>query len=175
MEAGGFQLLEGERGVLRPRGDGALRGGVVLRGGDGTDGIAVAVPLLEDGTCYAGPAPDSARSRAAVGAEGRMGAQEMEDGLRHVPGEGEAAQLVVHHGDLQEGVIGICHAVGERSHRLHEVVPIAYDPGGAQDIVLRASRDGEVPCGLGLAVDGEGAEGLVLRVDLPRAVEDIVG
>lgn len=175
MEAGGFQLLEGERGMRRPRGYGALGGCVVLCGGDGADGGSVAVPRIEDGTGYAGPAPRGARSRAAVGAEGRMGVQEMEYGSRHVPGEREPSQLVVHDGDLGEAVPGIRAPVGERGHRLHEVVPVSYDPGGAQDVVLRASRHGEVACRLGLAVDGEGAEGLVLRVELPRAVEDIVG
>lgn len=60
--------------MRRAGGDGALGGGVVFLGGDGADGGSVAVPRIEDGTGYVGPAPDSARSRAAVGAEGRMGA-----------------------------------------------------------------------------------------------------
>lgn len=111
-----------------PRGYGALGGCVVLGGRDRAHGGSVAVPRIEDGTGYVGPAPDSARSRAAVGAEGRMGAQEMEDGLRHVLGEGEASQLVVHDRDLGEIVPGIRAPVGERGHRLHEVVPLAYDP-----------------------------------------------
>ena len=174
MEAGGFQLLEEERGVLRPGGYGALGGCVVLCGGDGTDGGSVAVPRIEDGTRYVGPAPRGARARAAVGAEGRMGAQEMEDGLGHVLREGEPSCLVVHDGDLGEIVPGIRAPIRERGHRLHEVVAIPYDPGGAEDIVPGASRDGEVACRLGLAVDGEGAEGLVLRMELPRPVEDVV-
>ena len=112
----------------RPRGDGTLGGCVVLGGGDGAHGIAVAVPRIEDGTGYVGPAPDSARSRAAVGAVCRMRVQQMEYGLRHVLREGEPSQLVVHDRDLDEAVPGIRAPVGEDGHRLHEVVPLAYDP-----------------------------------------------
>ena len=41
--------------------------------------------------------------------------------------------------------------------------------------MARAAGHGDVAGGLGLAVDGQRAEGLVLRVDLDRAVEDVVG
>jgi len=41
--------------------------------------------------------------------------------------------------------------------------------------VARAAGHGDVAGGLGLAVDGQRAEGLVLGVDLGRAVEDVVG
>ena len=37
-----------------------------------------------------------------------------------------------------------------------------------------AARNGEVARRLGLAVDGEGREGLALVVELPHAVEDVV-
>ena len=158
-----------------PGGYGALGGCVVLGGGDRLHGIAVSVPLLEDRTGDVGPAPDSSRSRAAVGAICGMRVQEMEDGRCHVPGEGEPSQLVVHDGDLGEAVPGVRAPVGEGRHRLHEVVPFPYDPGGAQDVVLRASCHGKVACRLGLAVDGERRERLVLRVELLRPVEDIVG
>ena len=174
MEARGLELREAERGVFRARGDGPFGGGIVPLRRDGDDRIGVAVPLPEDGLRDVRPAPRCARARAAVGAIGRMGAQEMEYGCRHVLGEGEASQLVVHDRDMGEAVSGIRAPVGERRHRLHEVAAIAYDPGGAQDVVLRASRHGKVACRLGLAVDGEGAEGLVLRMGLPRPVEDVV-
>lgn len=74
MEACGLELRKGERGVVRPRGDGALGRSVVFRGGDGTDGGSVAVPRIEDGTGYVGPAPRGAGTRAAVGAVCGMGA-----------------------------------------------------------------------------------------------------
>ena len=40
--------------------------------------------------------------------------------------------------------------------------------------MARAPGHGDVAGGLGLAVDGQRAEGLVLRVDLGGAVEDVV-
>lgn len=112
----------------RPRRDGALGGCVVLLRRDWDDGICVAVPRVEDGTRYAGPAPRGAGARAAVGAEGRMRVQEMEDGLGHVLREGEPACLVVDDGDMGEGIFRVRHAIGEGGHRLHEVVTIANDP-----------------------------------------------
>ena len=104
-----------------------------------------------------------------------MRPQHVEDGLCHVAREGQAAQLVVHDGDLLEPVLGICDAVGEPPHGLHEVVALADDPAGAHDVVAGAPGHGDVAGGLGLAVDGQRAEGLVLRVDLGGAVEDVVG
>ena len=44
----------------RARRYGAVRLGVVLGGGDGNHGVAVAVALLEDVACYLGPAGDAA-------------------------------------------------------------------------------------------------------------------
>lgn len=99
----------------------------------------------------------------------------MEDGSRHVAREGQAAQLVVHDRDLRELVLGVGYAVGQPLHGLDEVVPLADDPGAAHDVVARAPCHGDVAGGLGLAVDGHRAEGLVLRVHLGRAVEDVVG
>ncbi len=98
----------------------------------------------------------------------------MEDGSRHVAREGQASQLVVHDGDLRELILGVGYAVGEALHRLDEVVPLADDPGAAHDVVARAAGHGDIAGGLGLAVDGQGAEGLLLVVDLGRAVEDVV-
>ena len=128
VEACRLELMEREGRVHRPRGYGALGGCVVLGGGDRLHGIAVAVPLLEDRTCYVRPAPDSSRSRAAVGAICGMRVQEMEDGSRHVTREREPSQLVVHDGDLGEGIGRVCAPVGEGGHRLNEVVALAYDP-----------------------------------------------
>ena len=52
---------------------------------------------------------------------------------------------------------------------------LADDPGAAHDVVARAAGHGDVAGGLGLAVDGQRAEGLLLGMDLGRAVEDVVG
>ena len=103
-----------------------------------------------------------------------MGPQHVEDGLRHVAREGQAAQLVVDHCDLVQLVLGVGDAVGQPLHGLHEVVPLADDPGAAHDVVARAPGHGDIAGGLGLAVDGQRAEGLVLGVDLGGAVEDVV-
>lgn len=99
----------------------------------------------------------------------------MEDGSRHVAREGQASQLVVHDGDLRELILGVGYAVGEALHRLDEVVSLADDPGAAHDVVARAPGHGNVAGGLGLAVGRQRGEGLVLRVDLRSAVEDVVG
>ena len=99
----------------------------------------------------------------------------MEDGLGHVAREGQAAELVVDHGDPLEPVLGVGDTVGEAFHRLDEVVPLADDPGAAHDVVARAPGHGDVAGGLGLAVDGQRAEGLLLVVHLGGAVEDVVG
>ena len=104
-----------------------------------------------------------------------MRPQHVEDGLRHVAREGQASQLVVHDGDLAQLVIRVGDAIGQPLHRLHEVVALADDPGAAHDVVARAPGHGDVAGGLGLAVDGQRAEGLILGMDLGRAVEDVVG
>lgn len=51
---------------------------------------------------------------------------------------------------------------------------LADDPGAAHDVVARAPCHGDVAGGLGLAVDGQRAEGFLLRVYLRGAVEDVV-
>ena len=158
----------------RARGDGTLGAGVVVGGRYRHDLLAVAVGGLEDGAGDIGPGLDGAGARAVVGAVGGVRAQHVEDGLGHVAREGQAAQLVVDHGDLREPVLGVGDAVGERLHRLDEVVPLADDPAGAHDVVARAAGHGDVACGLGLAVDGQRAEGLVLGMHLGGAVEDVV-
>lgn len=104
-----------------------------------------------------------------------MRPQHVEDGSCHVAREGQAAQLVVHDGDLREPVLGVGDAVGQAPHGLDEVVPLADDPGAAHDVAARAPGHGDVAGGLGLAVDGQRAEGLVLGMDRGRAVEDVVG
>lgn len=52
---------------------------------------------------------------------------------------------------------------------------LADDPAGAHDVVARAAGHGDVAGGLGLAVDGQRAEGLLLGMHLLGAVEDVVG
>ena len=54
-------------------------------------------------------------------------------------------------------------------------MPLADDPAGAHDVVAGTAGHGDVAGGLGLAVDGQRGEGLLLGVDLGRAVEDVVG
>lgn len=164
-----------ERGVDRARGDGARGARVVVGSRHRHYLLAVAVGGLEDGAGDVRPGPDGAGARAVIGAVGRVHAQHVEDGPGHVAREGQASQLVVHDGDLLELVLGVGDAVGERLHGLDEVVPLADDPAGAHDVVAGTPGHGDVARGLGLAVDGQRGEGLVLGVDLGRAVEDVVG
>ena len=159
----------------RARGDGARGAGVVLGGADRHDPVPVAVGGLEDGAGDVGPGPDGAGARAVIGAVGGVRPQHVEDGLGHVAREGQAAELVVHDRDLREPVLGVGDAVRERLHGLDEVAALADDPGAAHDVVARAACHGDVAGGLGLTVDGQRAEGLVLAVHLGGAVEDVVG
>ena len=175
MEAGGLQLGQVERGMDRARCDGTGGAGVVVGGRHRHDLPAVAVGGVEDGAGDVGPGLHGAGAGAAVGAVGGLRVQHVEDGRGHVAREGQAAQLVVHDRDLVQLVLGVGDAVGQALHGLHEVVPLADDPGAAHDVVARAPGHGDVAGGLGLAVDGQRAEGLVLGVDLRGAVEDVVG
>lgn len=159
----------------RARGDGTFGARVVVGGAHGHDPVTVAVGCLEDGAGDVGPALHRTGARAVVGPIGGVRPQHVEDGSRHVAREGQAAQLVVHDGDLLEPVLGVGDAVGESLHRLDEVVALADDPGAAHDVVARAACHGDVAGGLGLAVDGQRGERLVLVVHLGRAVEDVVG
>ena len=159
----------------RARGDGALGAGVVLGGRHRHDPVPVAVGGLEDGAGDVGPGPHGARARAVVGPVGGVRPQHVEDGSRHVAREGQTAQLVVHDGDLLEPVLRVGDAVGQALHGLDEVMPLADDPGAAHDVVAGAPGHGDVAGGLGLAVDGKRAEGLLLGVDLGGTVEDVVG
>ena len=174
MEADRLEPGQVERGVDRARCDWAGGAGVVVGGADRHDLLAVAVGGLEDGAGDVRPGLDGAGAGAVVGAVGGVRPQHVEDGLRHVAREGQASQLVVDHGDPLEPVLGVGDAVGQHFHGLDEVAPLADDPGAAHDVVTRAPGHGDVAGGLGLAVDGERAEGLVLGVDLGRAVEDVV-
>ena len=174
VEASGLELREVERGVDRARGDGALGARVVVGGRYRHDPVPVAVGGLEDGAGDIGPGLDGAGAGAVVGAVGGVRPQHVEDGLGHVAREGQAAQLIVHDGDLLELVVRVGYAVGEALHGLDEVVPLADDPAGAHDVVARAAGHGDVAGGLGLAVDGKRAEGLVLGMHLGGAVEDVV-
>ena len=158
----------------RARGDGAGGICVVVGGADGDHLVPVAVGVLEDGSGDVRPALHGAGAGAVVGAVGGVRPQHVEDGLGHVAREGQAAQLVVDDGDLLQLVLRVGDAVRERPHGLDEVVALADDPGAAHDVVTRAAGHGDVAGGLGLAVDGQRAEGLLLGVDLGRAVEDVV-
>ena len=175
MEPGRLELGQVERGVDRARGDGAGGARVVVGGADGDHLVAVAVGGLEDGAGDVGPGPDRAGAGAVVGAVGGVRPQHVEDGLGHVAREGQAAQLVVHDGDPLEPVLRVGDAVGQALHGLDEVAALADDPGAAHDVVARAPGHGDVAGGLGLAVDGQRAERLVLCVHLRGAVEDVVG
>lgn len=159
----------------RARGDGAGGATIVVGGADGDHFLPVAVGGLEDGAGDVGPGPHRAGAGAVIRSVGGLTLQHVEDGGRHVAREGQAAQLVVHDGDLVQLVLRVGDAVGERLHGLHEVVALADYPGAAHDVVARAPGHGDVAGRLGLAVDGQRAEGLVLGVDLGGAVEDVVG
>lgn len=138
-------------------------------------GVAVAVGEVEYLTGHLGPGGNSAASGAVVGAVGGLVLQHVEDGGGHVAREGQAAQLIVDDGDLREAVLRVGDAVGQALHRLDEVAALADDPGAAHDVVARAPGHGDIAGGLGLAIDGQRGEWLVLVVDLGRTVEDVVG
>ena len=174
VEPCGLELGQVERGVDRAQGDGAYGARIVVGGADRDHLLAVTVGGVEDGAGDVGPALHGARAGAVIGAVGRFRVQHVEDGTCHVAREGQAAQLVVDHGDLLEPVIRVGDAVGQALHRLDEVAPLADDPGAAHDVAARAPGHGDVAGGLGLAVDGKRAEGLLLSVDLGGAVEDVV-
>ena len=159
----------------RARGDGARGVRVVVGGAHRHDPVPVAVGGPEDGAGDVRPGLHRARAGAVVGAVGGVRVQHVEDGPGHVAREGQAAQLVVDHGDLLQLVLGVGDAVGQALHRLDEVVPLADDPGAAHDVVARAPCHGDVAGRLGLAVDGQRAEGLPLVMHLRGAVEDVVG
>lgn len=107
--------------MLGARGDGALGGGVVVGRRDGLHGGAVAVGEVEHALGDGGPGLHRAGAREVVGAvlAGRAGlhvavavAEQVQDPLRHLVGEGEAAELVVDDGDPLEGVGRVGDAVG---------------------------------------------------------------
>lgn len=175
MEAGRLEPGQVERGVDRARCDGARGVRVVVGRRNRHDLLAVAVGGLEDGAGDVGPGLDGAGAGAVVGAVGDVRPQHVEDGRGHVAREGQAAQLVVHDRDLRELILRVGDAVGQPLHGLDEVVPLADDPGAAHDVVARAPGHGDVAGGLGLAVDGQRGERLVLVVHLGGAVEDVVG
>ena len=159
----------------RARGDGAGGIRVVVGGRNRRDPVPVAVGGLEDGAGDIGPGPHGAGARAVIGAVGGVRAQHVEDGPGHVSREGQASQLIVHDRDLLQLVLGVGDAVGEALHGLDEVVALADYPAGAHDVVARAAGHGDVAGRLGLAVDGQRAEGLPLVMHLRGAVEDVVG
>ena len=128
MEPNRLEPGKVERGVDRARGDGAGGAGVVVGGRNRHDPVAVAVGDLEDGAGDVRPGPDGAGARAVVGAVGGLRVQHVEDGLGHVAREGQAAQLVVHDGDLLQLVLRVGDAVGQALHGLHEVVALPDDP-----------------------------------------------
>ena len=100
-----------ERGVDRARGDGTGGARVVVGGRYRQDFLPVAVGRLEDGAGDVGPGLDGAGAGAVVGAVGGLSVQHVEDGGGHVAREGQAAQLVVHDGDLVQIVVRVGDAV----------------------------------------------------------------
>ncbi len=106
--------------MRRTRGDRPLGGGVVVGGGDGRHGPAVAVGEVEHAGGDLRPGLHRAGAGEVVGAvlAGRAGlhvavavAEQVQDALGHLVGEGEAAELVVDHGHAIEGVGRVGHAV----------------------------------------------------------------
>ena len=175
VEADRLEPGQVESGVDRALGDGAGGICVVVGGADRDHLVPVAVGGIEDGAGDVGPALHGAGARAVVGSIGGVRDKHVEDGLGHVAREGQAAQLVVDHGDPRELVVRVGDAVGQALHGLDEVVALADDPAGAHDVVAGAAGHGDVAGGLGLAVDGQRGERLVLGVHLRGAVEDVVG
>lgn len=104
-----------------------------------------------------------------------MRPKRVEDGLRHITHEGQAAQPIVHNDDLRKTVLGIDDAVGQAPHGLDEVAPLANDPGPAHDAVTRSPRHCDVAGGIGLTVSGKWGEGLHPGMDLGGVDEDAVG
>ena len=169
--------------MRRARRDWALSAGVVFGSRYGLDSVTVAVAQLEHlrgdfgPGRHAGGAGQAVRAglaRAARLLVATAVAEQPEDALGHVAGEGQAPELVVNHRHLVQRVAGVGAAVGERRHGLHEVLAIADDPARAHDVVPGTVGNGDVAGGLGLAVDAQRAEGLVLRVLLDGAVEHVV-
>lgn len=169
--------------MYRPRRYRALGAGVIRLRTHRLDGACVAVAQLEHLRSDVGPGRDAAGTGQVVCAVcARLAgllvavavAQKPEDALGHVAGEGQAAELVVHHGHLVKRIVGVGTAVGERRHGAHEVLALADNPARTHDVVLGAVGNGDVAGGLGLAVDAQRAEGLVLVVLLARAVEHVV-
>lgn len=111
METDRLEPGQVERGVDRARGDGTLGAGVVVGGADRYDLLPVAVGGPEDGAGDVGPGPDGAGAGAVISSVGGLRVQHVEDGLRHVAREGQAAQLVVHDRDLLEPVLRVGDAV----------------------------------------------------------------
>ena len=95
----------------RARGDGARGAGVVVGGRNRHDLLPVAVGCLEDGAGDVRPGLDRVGAGAVIGPVGGVRPQYVEDGLGHVAREGQAAQLVVDHGDLLELVVRVGDAV----------------------------------------------------------------
>lgn len=113
--------------------DGAGRDGpagtrIVLLGGDGRHGAAVAVAQLEHLAGHLRPARRLAGAGAVVGAIGCSRIEQMEDRASHVHREGEAADLVVHHRDALQRILRVGDAVGERGHGPHEVPTVSDYP-----------------------------------------------
>lgn len=104
----------------RPRRNRSLGTGVILRRTHRLDGVGVAVAQLEHLGGDVGPGGYAARAGQVVGA-GLAGAtrlfvpvavaQQPEDALGHVAGEGQAAELVVHDGHLVQRIVGVGAAV----------------------------------------------------------------
>ena len=156
----------------RTRADRILRVGEILLGRDRAHPVTVAVGLIEHRLGDIGPAFHAAGTGQIVRAVPGLGIQQVEDRVRHVPGEREAAVLVVHHRHLRQ--FALRDPVGQAHHGLDEVMALADHPAGTQDVMARAVRDRDVARGLRLAVHAERRERLLLVVQFARSVEHIV-
>lgn len=168
---------------MRARSHGAGGVGVVLFGRYGFDLVPVAVRQIEhllgdsvpgNGFARAGHVVRAIRSRNRGLRIALPVAQQVEDRARHVHGEREPADLVVHHRDPIELVLRVGDPVRQDLHRPDEVMPIADHPRTAEDVMPGTVADRQVARGLRLPVHAQRAERLRLVVRLPRPIEHII-
>jgi len=81
------------------------------------------------------------------------------DGAADLRRERQAAKLIIYH-------FGTDPAVGQRCHGAYEIVAVADNPAGSQQVVRRQRSDQCVTGCLGLTVDTERGERLGFGVQL---------
>ena len=143
-----LDLGQVERTVLRSYGDGVGGAGVVVGGGDGCDAVGVVSGELVDLAGDVVPGGGLTAVRDVVGTVVGVGVEEVADGVGDGGGEGEAPVLVVD--DFR-----VDAALGECGHGADEVVAVADDPAGADDVVAGGGGGEGVAGGFGLPVDTE--------------------